>query len=167
MRGFSLDPSKTLHVICDENCAIPYSSAGWLKLDPRRSLISDVFTDGHIREASMVVRIVVVHLGTLLKSWKCSEMRHDSWLWWFLVELKMLREGEGRRCVPVEGQAAVPNEIVVLAEVLDADQGVEREPNLDGERTLPRRENGSEWVMTSSGDFFLADCESWIGSCRV
>ena len=58
-------------------------------------------------------------------------------------------EGQARRCVLVEGQASVPNKIVVLAEVLDADQGVERERNLDRERTLPRRENGSEWVIIS------------------
>ena len=43
-------------------------------------------------------------------------------------------QGEARRCVLMEGQAAVPNEIVVLVEVLDADQEVERERNLDRER---------------------------------
>ena len=52
-------------------------------------------------------------------------------------------QGEARRCVPVEGQAAVPHEIVVPGEVLDADQEVERERNLDRERTPPPRENGS------------------------
>ena len=40
-------------------------------------------------------------------------------------------QGEARRCVPVEGQAAVPHEIVVPGEVLEADQEVERERNLD------------------------------------
>ena len=39
-------------------------------------------------------------------------------LWWFLVRLKMLRDKENCCCVPVDGQAAVPNEIVVPAEVL-------------------------------------------------
>ena len=57
----------------------------------------------------MVVRIVLVHLGKLLKSWKCSEMRHDCWQWWILVGLEMLRSKEARRCVLVEGQAAIPN----------------------------------------------------------
>ena len=69
-------------------------------------------------------RIVWVCLGTLLNSWKCSEMKHDSLLWWFLVELKMLRDNEKRVVVHLwSAEAAVPIEIVVPAEVLDADQG--------------------------------------------
>ena len=76
-------------------------------------------------------------------------------------------QGEARRCVPVDGQAAIPNKIVAPGEFLDADQEVERERNLDRERTPPRRENGNEWVMISGGEFFWADCESWIESCRV
>ena len=76
-------------------------------------------------------------------------------------------QGDARRCVLVEGQAAVPNEIVVPDEVLVADQEVERERNLDRGRTLPRSENGSELVMISGGgsirvefeDLALADIE--------
>ena len=74
-------------------------------------------------------------------------------------------QGEARRCVPVDGQAAIPNKIVAPGEFLDADQEVERERNMDREGTPPRRENGSEWVIISGGEFFGRTVEA--GSIRV
>ena len=62
-------------------------------------------------------------------------------------------------------RAKLPSQIVVPGEVLDVDQEVERERNLDRERTSPRRENENEWVIISGGEFFGRTVKA--GSIRV
>ena len=71
----------------------------------------------------MVVRIALVHLGTLLK--ELEVLKDEARLLAMVVPGGVENDegqGKARRCVPVEGKAAVPNEIVVPVEVLDAHQ---------------------------------------------
>ena len=70
-----------------------------------------------------------------------------------------------RRRVPAAGSVLVPDESVEPGGVLVGDSEVERGRNIGRGRTPPRREDGSEWVIISGGEFFGRTVKA--GSIRV